>query len=165
LYAIRGKTERFSRVSREPGRPSRSPTKFGEEKGATMKFATVSKSLVLGLAVLLGSSAFAGTASKGSLQLSNPVTLNGTTLKPGDYKVQWEGSGPDVQVSIIQGKNVVAKAQAHVVDLPAPSANDAAVTTKSDSGPNTLAGLRFQGKKISLELGQASDGMQGGSSK
>jgi len=39
------------------------------------------------------------------------------------------------------------------------------VTTKSDSGPNTLAGLRFQGKKISLELGQASDGMQGGSSK
>src|SRR5580698_2541150 len=58
---------------------------FGKEKGAVMKFATVSmsisKSLVLGLALLLASSAFAGT--KTSLQLGRPVTVNGTTLQPG----------------------------------------------------------------------------------
>ena len=36
---------------------------------------------------------------------------------------------------------------------------------KSNSGPNSLAGLRFQGKKSALELGEASDGMQAGSSK
>jgi hypothetical protein len=128
-----------------------------------MKFATVSKSLVLGLALLLASSAFAGT--KASLQLSNPVTLNGTTIKPGDYKLEWEGSGPSVELSIIQGKQVVAKVPARVVDLQTPAANDAAVTRKNDSGPNTLAGVRFQGKKFALELGEASDGMQAGSSK
>ena len=128
-----------------------------------MKFATVSKSLVLGLALLLASSAFAGT--KASLQLSNPVMLNGTTLKPGDYKVEWEGSGPNVELSILRGKNVVAKTTAHVVELPMAAANDAAVTRKNDSGPNSLAGLRFQGKKVALELGEASDGMQAGSSK
>jgi hypothetical protein len=128
-----------------------------------MKFATVSKSLVLGLALLLACSAFAGT--KANWQLNNPVTLNGTTLKPGDYKVQWEGSGPNVEVSITQGKNVVAKVPAHVVELPTAAPNDAAVTKKNDSGPNTLAGLRFEGKKIALELGEASDGMQAGSSK
>jgi hypothetical protein len=128
-----------------------------------MKFATASKSLVLGLALLLASSAFAGT--KASLQLVNPVILNGTTLKAGDYKVQWEGSGPNVEVSILQGKNVVAKVPARVVDLPAPAANDAAVTRKNDSGPNTLAGLRFEGKKFALELGDASDSTQAGSSK
>lgn len=128
-----------------------------------MKFATVSKYLVLGLALLLASSAFAG--NKASLQLNNPVLVNGTTLKAGDYKVQWEGSGPSVELSIIQGKNVVAKVPAHVVDLPAPSANDAAVTRKNDSGPNSLTALHFQGKKFSLDLGEGSDGMQGGSSK
>ncbi len=128
-----------------------------------MKFATVSKSLVLGLALLLASSAFAGT--KANLQLSNPVTLNGTTLKPGDYKVQWEGSGPNVEVSFLQGKNVVAKAPAHVVELQTAAPNDAAVTRKNDSGPSTLAGLRFEGKKVALELGEASDGRQAGSSK
>jgi hypothetical protein len=130
-----------------------------------MKFATLSasKTLVLGLVLVLASSAFAGT--KANLQLVSPVTLNGTTLKPGDYKVQWEGSGPNVEVSIIQGKNVVAKAPARVVELQTAAANDAAVTQKNDSGPNTLAGIRFQGKKLALELGAASDGMQSGSSK
>jgi len=128
-----------------------------------MKFATVSKSLVLGLALLLASSAFAGT--KANLQLSNPVTLNGTTLKAGDYKVQWDGSGPNVEVSILKGKNVVAKVPAHIVELQTAASSDAAVTKKNDSGPNTLAGLRFEGKKVALELGEASDGMQAGSSK
>ncbi|MGA7661865.1 MAG: hypothetical protein WBP65_19605 [Candidatus Sulfotelmatobacter sp.] len=123
-----------------------------------MKFATVSKSLVLGLALVLASTAFAAT--KGSLQLSNPVTVNGTTLKPGDYKVQWEGSGPNVELSILKGKNVVAKVPAHVVELQTPSSNDAAVTLQNASGPNTLAGVRFQGKKTALELGDASNSMQ-----
>jgi siroheme synthase len=136
---------------------------FGKEKGAVMKFATVSKSIVVGLALLLASSAFAGT--KSSLQLSNSVTLNGTTLKPGTYKVQWEGSGPNVEVSILQGKNVVAKAAAHLVQLQAPSSEDAAVTRKNASGPNSLAGLRFEGKKFALDLDQATDEMQTGSSK
>ena len=132
-----------------------------------MKFARVSvsiwKSLVLGLALMLASSAFAAT--KANLQLSHPVTVNGTTLKAGDYKVQWEGDGPNVELSILQGKNLVAKAPAHVVELGTPAADDAAVTQKNDSGPNSLAGIRFQGKRLSLELGEASDGMQAGSSK
>jgi hypothetical protein len=128
-----------------------------------MKFATVQKSLVLGLALLFASSAFAAT--KASLQLNNPVTVNGTTLKAGDYKVQWEGSGPNVELSILHGKDVVAKVPARVVELQAPAASDAAVTRKSDSGPNTLAGLRFEGKRFALELGEASDSIQSGSSK
>ena len=96
-----------------------------------MKFATVSKSLVMGLALLLASSAFAAT--KANLQLSNPVLVNGTQLKPGDYKIQWDGSGPNVELSIIQGKNVVAKVPAHIVELANPAAYDAAVTHKNDS--------------------------------
>lgn len=128
-----------------------------------MKFATVSKTVVLGLSLVLASSAFAAT--KASLQLSHPVTVNGTTLKAGDYKVQWEGAGPNVELSILQGKNVVAKVPAHVVELPTRSDNDAAVTRKNEGGTDSLAGIRFQGKKFSLELGESSDGMQAGSSK
>lgn len=129
-----------------------------------MRFSTVSKSMVMALALLLATGAFAAT--KANLQLGDPVTLNGTTLKPGDYKVQWEGSGPNVEVSITHGKHLVAKASARVVDLPVPATNDAAVTMKNDSGPNSLAGIRFQGKKLALDLsGANSDAMQGGSSK
>jgi hypothetical protein len=128
-----------------------------------MKFATVSKSLVLGLALLLASSAFALT--KGSLQLGSSAVLNGTTLKAGEYKVQWEGSGPNVEVSILKGKNVVAKTQARVVELQAASTNDAALMHKDESGASTLTGLRFEGKKFALELGEANNMQANGSSK
>ncbi len=130
-----------------------------------MKFATVSKSLVMALALLFAAGAFASTANKANLELNDSVTLNGTTLKPGDYKVQWEGTGPNVELSIIEGKHTIAKTSARVVDLPAPATNDAAVTVKNESGPNSLTGLRFHGKKFALDLSQESDGMQGGSSK
>jgi hypothetical protein len=128
-----------------------------------MKFATISKSLVMGLALLLASSAFAAT--KANLQLNNPVTVNGTSLKPGEYKLQWEGSGPNLELSIVKGKNVLTKVPAHLVQLETPASNDAVVTRSNGSGPNSLTGIRFEGKKFALELGEASDGMQSGSSK
>jgi hypothetical protein len=128
-----------------------------------MKFATVTKSLVVGLALTLASSAFA--ASKANLTLNNPTNINGTKLKAGDYKLEWDGSGPNVEVSIVQGKKVIAKVPAKVVDLNQSSANNAALLKQNSDGTTTLAGARFLGKKFALELGEASDGMQAGSSK
>jgi hypothetical protein len=128
-----------------------------------MKFATVSKSVVMGLALLLASNAFAAT--KASLTLQSPATINGTQLKAGDYKLEWDGSGPTVEVSIMKGKTVVAKVQAKVVDLNTVAQNSAAVVQRNADGSSTLTGARFEGKKIALELGDTGDGMQAGSSK
>jgi len=128
-----------------------------------MKFATVSKTVMMGLTLLLASSAFAAT--KANLTLNNPTSVNGTRLKAGDYRLEWDGTGPNVEVSFLQGKKVVAKAPAKVVDLPTPSQNDAALINKNDDGTTSLAGARFHGKKYALEVSQSSDGMQAGSSK
>ena len=128
-----------------------------------MKFATISKSVVMGLALLLASSAFAAT--KASLNLQHPTTVNGTKLKAGDYKLEWDGSGPNVEVSIIQGKNVLTKVPAKVVDLSSPSQNSAAVVTLNGDGTSTLSGARYEGKSVALELGDSSEGTQAGSSK
>jgi hypothetical protein len=128
-----------------------------------MKFATISKSVVMGLALLLASSAFAAT--KASLNLQDPTTVNGIKLKAGDYKLQWDGSGPNVEVSIIQGKNVLTKVPAKVVDLSSPSQNSAAVVTRNGDGTSTLSGARFEGKRFALDLGDSSEATQAGSSK
>jgi len=128
-----------------------------------MKLMTISKSLLLGSALLLATSSFAAT--KAQLHLQSATNINGTQLKAGDYKLQWDGAGPNVEVSIIQGKNVVAKTTAKVVDLSSASANDAAVVKKNDDGSSSLSGVRFEGKKYALELGESGDGMQAGSSK
>jgi hypothetical protein len=128
-----------------------------------MKFATVSKTVVMGLALMLASSAFA--ASKANLTLNNPTSINGTKLNAGDYKLEWDGSGPNVEVSIVQGKKVLTKVPAKIVDLSKAPANNAALLKQNSDGSTTLSGARFSGKKFALELGDSGDGMQSGSSK
>ena len=71
----------------------------------------------------------------------------------------------NVEVSIVQGKKVVTKVPAKVVDLDKAASNDAALLKQNGDGSTTLSGARFQGKKFALELGEASDGMTPGSSK
>jgi hypothetical protein len=115
-----------------------------------MKFATVSKSLMMGLALLLATSAFAAT--KANLTLTAATDINGTKLNAGDYKVQWDGTGPTVEVSILKGKNVVAKTQAKLIDLQSASPSDAAIVMKNSDGSDELAGVRFSGKKYAIEL-------------
>jgi uncharacterized protein YfaP (DUF2135 family) len=126
-----------------------------------MKLATVSKSVMMGLALLLASSAFAAT--KGHLELQGPTLVNGTQLKAGDYNLQWDGTGPEVQVSIMQGKKVLATVPAKIVELKTKAQNDSAVVSTNTDGTSSLAGVRFAGKAIGLELPQSSDGMQAGS--
>jgi hypothetical protein len=157
-----GNTSVFWLIASQPPQPFPG-VRRGKEKRTAMKFTTFTKSLVLGAALILASSAFA--ASKASLSLSNPVLVNGTTVKAGDYKLEWEGSGSDVELSIMQGKKVLAKVPAHVVSLDSVAINSAAITRKSDAGPSTLTGVRFAGKKFALDLGQSTDNMQAGSSK
>jgi len=111
-----------------------------------------SKSFFLGLALLLATSAFA--ANKGSLSVQEPVTINGTQLKPGDYKVQWDGNGPSVELSITQGKKVIAKVPAHIVNLEVPSQSDAAVVKNNGDGTKSLSEVRLSGKKFSLAVGE-----------
>jgi len=111
-----------------------------------------SKSLFLGLALLLATSAFA--ANKGSLQIQEPTSVNGTKLAPGDYKLEWDGTGPSVELSIMQGKKLIAKVPAHVVDLNRPAQNDAAVVKNSEDGTKTLSEVRLSGKKFAFAVGE-----------
>jgi len=118
--------------------------------------------LVLVSALLLASSAFA--ANKGSLNISEPVTISGTQLSPGSYSVHWEGTGTNVELKIMRGKQVVASAPAHLIELSASAGNDAAVFKNNADGSKSLSEIRFYGKKQALAVGsEAAD--SGGSSK
>ncbi|HKU23850.1 MAG TPA: hypothetical protein VJQ54_00185, partial [Candidatus Sulfotelmatobacter sp.] len=86
-------------------------------------------------------------------------------LKAGDYKLEWEGTGSDVQLKIMQGKNVVAQVPAKVVEMSAPAPSNAAILNNGDNGKRSLAGARFQGKKYAIQIGESSEEMQSGSSK
>lgn len=122
-----------------------------------MKLTNISKGLLLGLALLLSTSVFASNVSnKGTLQIADRVTVSGTQLSPGSYSVKWEGKGPSVEVSILQGHKVVATTQARVVDLTQSPSSDSALTTQNADGSKSLSEIRFGGKKYTLQIGQES---------
>jgi len=123
-----------------------------------MKFANISKGLLLGFSLLLATSVFASNihSYKGSLQLENSVTVSGKTLPAGDYSVKWEGTGSNVQLSILQGSKVVASTSARVVDLEQSSNSDSTVLKNNGDGSKSLAEIRFGGKKYALAIGDES---------
>jgi hypothetical protein len=116
-----------------------------------MKASKISKGLLLGLALLLATSVFA--ANKGSLQVSDPVTINGKQIQPGDYTVKWEGNGPAVELSVLHGKDVVATVPARMVDLNAAPDRNSAITSLNSDGHKSLSEIRFSGKKYALAIG------------
>ena len=139
----------FLRLDLTQAAQNRPDESSGERKGICMK---TSKSLFLGLALLLATSAFA--ANKGSLSVQEPVMVAGTKLPAGDYKVQWEGTGPSVELSITQGKKVIAKVPAQIVKLEEPSSSDAAVVRNNGDGSKTLSEVRLSGKKFAIAVGE-----------
>ena len=131
-----------------------------------MKFQSISKSLLLGLALLMATGAFAAAANKGSVQLMDTVTVSGKQLPAGSYSVKWDGSGPNVELNFLQGNKVVATTPARLIDLNQKTANNVAVVKSGADGSKTLAEIRFGGKKYALAIGGDSAGMEGaGSSK
>jgi hypothetical protein len=130
-----------------------------------MKSQSFSKSLLMGLALLLATSAFAA-ANKGSVQFLDPVTISGKQVPAGDYSVKWDGNGPNVELNILKGSKVVATTPARLVDLSDKSNNDAALVKKNDDGSKSLSEIRFGGKKYALAIGSETSSMDGnGSSK
>ncbi|MGH9499907.1 MAG: hypothetical protein ACRD3L_12280 [Terriglobales bacterium] len=130
-----------------------------------MKFANVSKGLLLGVTLLLATSGFASSANKGTLQLFDSATVAGQNLKAGDYSLKWEGTGSNVQLSILQGSKVVASTPARLVDLSQATGSDSAVLKSNGDGSRSLAEIRFGGKKYAIAIGDEATAEMNGSSK
>ena len=122
----------------------------------------VVKTVVLGLAVLLASSAFA--SNKGSLVVREALEVNGQQLAPGEYQLRWDGSGSNVEISFMKGNKEVAKASARVVAVDKAPEYDLTIVDRT-SGKAAVSELRFAGKKYALAIGTEKAEMSGSSSK
>jgi hypothetical protein len=76
--------------------------------------------------------AFAGQKKSATVQLDQPVKVADTQLTPGEYKLTWDGDGPNVTVSFLAGKKTVATAPAHLVSDPTSQPGTIETNTASD---------------------------------
>jgi hypothetical protein len=110
---------------------------------------------VLVFAVVLFTAAGAFAAGKGSVTLTKPTQVGSENLPAGDYKLQWEGNGPAVELKVLSGNKVVATVPAEVVEHDSAEPSSAAVVNETSAG-RTLNEVRFGGKKYTLAIGSAS---------
>jgi hypothetical protein len=116
-----------------------------------MKASRLSAVLFIGT-LLLSASAFAGDTNKKSLHLYETVTVEGTQLSPGDYKFEWSGTGPNVQLSIVQGKDTLATVPVQIVSENSSNTQDGYTLTPGQNGAEELKNVFFSGKDYTLEI-------------
>ena len=116
-----------------------------------MKKSRISLAL-FGAAMLFASGTFAGEPNKGTLNLTETVNVEGKALKPGSYRVEWTGTGSDVQVSIRQGKDTLATFPAHVTEQSNKNDSNAYGATEQTDGSRTLTAIYIGGKHTVLQL-------------
>lgn len=112
--------------------------------------------LLVGSSLLLSVSAFAGNSNKKSLHLYENVTVEGKQLPAGDYRVEWTGTGSDVTLNILKGKETVASVPARIVPVNVAFQQDGYTATAQKDGTQSVTQLFFTGQKFDLEIAQAS---------
>lgn len=106
-------------------------------------------SILAAVLTTLVSVAVAAPTNKKSVNLAEPTVVGNVTLPPGPYDVEWNGPGPDVQVSFLKGKNTMATAPATLEAAQNP--HDVSVTSRTEeSGARLL--VEIQTKKATLRF-------------
>ena len=111
---------------------------------------------LLMFSLLLAASAVAGNTNKGTLNVGETVTVGGKQLPAGRYQVEWAGTGSNVELSISDGRDTVAKVPAQVLPLKKAEAESGYSTNTDQAGNKALTGIFFGGKKYELSIGEAS---------
>lgn len=123
-----------------------------------MKRSMIYKNLLAGLALLLATSAFAAkNPNQGSFEVFEPTTVDGHQLVPGQYRLTWEGTGPDIEAMILSQGKVVATVPAHFTDLNAAPRENSTESRRNDDGTQSLTQLDFAGKKFAVAFGNEAD--------
>jgi hypothetical protein len=111
---------------------------------------------VLSLACLLGfgGSAYAARNNAHSVEISDAVQIGGTKLKPGSYKVEWQGTGPTVQVSFQQNGKTVVTVPGTLKTNDDQVTQDAIMTEATGAGTSMLKEIDFRHLKQALVFDQ-----------
>ena len=105
-------------------------------------------------AILIAIPMFSFASTRKSINIDQPVRIGSQVLKPGQYKVEWNGAGPAVQVDFMQGKKTVAQVPATLKQQENPYDGALELSTKSASNAQRLDAIDF--KNMALMFNQNS---------
>ena len=111
---------------------------------------------LLSMLTLLSSvSALARDKNQHSVEIPDSVQVGGAQLKPGNYQVEWQGTGPEVQVNFVRDGKAVATVPGTLKTNDAHVTQDEIVTDTTSSNTQTLKEIDFSRNKESLVFEQS----------
>ena len=110
------------------------------------------------VALFFAGVAVSAEANKMTIHIDQKVTVDGKLLETGKYTAEWNGQGPNVQVTLMKGKNTVATFAAQIKQEPSANPDDAIGTTDGPDGTKQLSSIYPSGKHISIQLNAGSAG-------
>jgi hypothetical protein len=93
-----------------------------------------------------------------SVQIFDVVQIGSTQLKPGNYKVEWRGTGPAVQVSFHQNGKTVVTVPATLKTNDGQVTQDAIMIEATSAETSELKEIDFGRQKEALVFDQSPDG-------
>jgi hypothetical protein len=115
-----------------------------------MKYSAILAILAMSPAALL-----AAPKNSASVRFTETVTINGTQVPPGDYSVQWQGTGPTVEASILKGGKVLTTAPATLTERKGNS--DVAVeTNQGEDNTRVLEAIDWRNRSLHFDQGNSS---------
>ena len=87
--------------------------------------------------------------------------MDGKILETGKYTAEWSGDGPNVQVTLLHGKDTVATFPAQIKQEASPNNNDAVGTADGPDGTKQLIAIYPNGKRMSIQLSDSGSGSSG----
>ena len=112
--------------------------------------------LLFGSALLFSSATLAGETNKGKLHLADKIVVDGKPIQPGNYGVEWDGSGSAVQVKLLRGKQIVATLPAHLTEQADQNPQDGYSIATEPDGSRELTAIYPSGKRVALEFDHSS---------
>jgi hypothetical protein len=109
---------------------------------------------VLSTLVLLFPLSASARSNSHSVDISSAVQIGTTQLKPGSYKVEWQGSGPVVQVSFEQNGKTLVTVPATLKTAENQVTQNAVMIDKASADTSTLKEIDFARQKEALVFDQ-----------
>ena len=106
--------------------------------------------VLAGISILVLAMSAVAAENSGKFTLPSAAELNGKSLAAGEYKVRWEGQGPEVQVTVSRGKETITTAPAKLVERSEKARRNAVVMNTNRGGAGSIIELQLSGKRAAL---------------
>jgi hypothetical protein len=117
-----------------------------------LRFLALAGMLTMVFPLAAMASAKAPKPEKKKIAVIDHIQVAGKTLQPGQYQVEWRGSGPTVNVKFLKHGKTILTAPAQLAQLKTPAPYDAVVENTSKNGAKTMHEIEWNHQREALRF-------------